>query len=314
MQGRTGNALFEIASGVAIAAHYKLDVCLYNLDHYIESEVLPLLERVPETCSDFVLKRMKFGDKVDISNHCCVFEDFSVSGNEKRMSLMELFGNGLGNGKIYNLVSYLQSWKYLQLAPKMAEIHLKQQVISSARKYLETIVPQNKRVAIHLRLTDASGPQHMYNFPGPEYFQKAMQYFLDKWDRHGSVKFLVFSDNPTWCRKQSLFDGEHISIIDETSVRKNDFTLMSACDGVIQSVGTFGWWAGHFSSQVGGEVVYFKNNFNLKQVKAMGEVVVEEEYFPPNWIGIKAPALDRRGKWVQDMEGDVLPKHLNEKH
>ena len=40
---------------------------------------------------------------------------------------------------------------------------------------------------------------------------------------------------------------------------------MSVCDGVILSVGTFGWWAGYLSSQYGGDVVYFKNNFNMKQ-------------------------------------------------
>ena len=37
---------------------------------------------------------------------------------------------------------------------------------------------------------------------------------------------------------------------------------MSACAGVIQTVGTFGWWAGYFSHQNGGDVVYFKDTFN----------------------------------------------------
>ena len=81
---------------------------------------------------------------------------------------------------------------------------------------------------------------------------------------------------------------------------------MSSCDGVIQSVGTFGWWAGYFSFQGGGEVIYYKNNFNLKRVKEMREVAVEEDYFPPDWIGISAPPLERQGKQVQYLKGDVL--------
>ena len=316
VNGRTGNALFEIASTVAIATNYNLDVCLDNIDHYVASEVLPLLTNVPDICPDHIQERMIMGDKIDIANHCCVFEDFYVSpngkrsANPKRMSLEDLFGKEQeGKGQIYSIHSYLQSWKYLHLAEKKAEVHLKQHFLSSARKYLENIVPDLKRVALHLRVADASGPQHIYNFPGPEYFHAAMQYFFEKW---GSVKFLVFSDNPSWCKKQSLFNSENIYIMDvvkknDTSV-KNDIVLMSACDGVILSVGTFGWWAGYFSSQDGGEVVYFKNNFNSTQVRAMGEVVEEEDYFPQNWNGIIAPALDRHGKLVQDMNGDVLKK------
>ena len=328
INGHLGNALFEIASAVAIAAHYNLSVCLHDhVNHYvvIASDVQSLLANVPEVCPEHIQKRMNMGDQVHIYNHCCVFEDFFVSPYHKgkksflfgryggrtdrtRMSLKDLFPRGQEeDGKIYSLYSFLQSWKYLQLAPKMAEVRLKPGVISNARKYLENIAPNQKRVALHLRVGDASGPNHIYNFPGKEYFHKAMQYFLEKW---GSVKFLVFSDNPTWCKKQSLFASENIYILEggeENAVQK-EFGLMSACDGVILSVGTFGWWAGYFSSQDGGEVVYFKNNFNSVQVRAKGEKVVEEDHFPQNWIGLKAPALDRRGKLVQDIKGDVLPK------
>ena len=85
---------------------------------------------------------------------------------------------------------------------------------------------------------------------------------------------------------------------------------MSACAGVIQSVGTFGWWAGHFSHQNGGNVVYFKNMYNVTQVRGSGERAKDEDYFPPEWIGIVAPPLDRQGKWVQELSGDVLVKGL----
>ena len=83
---------------------------------------------------------------------------------------------------------------------------------------------------------------------------------------------------------------------------------MSACAGVMQTVGTFGWWAGHFSHQNGGDVVYFKDVHNQARVREMGEIVVDEDYFPPKWIGIVAPSLDRHGKWVRELIGDVLAK------
>ena len=53
---------------------------------------------------------------------------------------------------------------------------------------------------------------------------------------------------------------------------------------------------------------YFKDMHNQTQVREMGEVVMDEDYFPPKWIGIVAPSLDRHGKWVRELIGDVLAK------
>ena len=77
---------------------------------------------------------------------------------------------------------------------------------------------------------------------------------------------------------------------------------MSAC--FINSIGTFGWWAGHFSSQNGGE----KNVMNTTK-RIDGRQLKEEDLYPPHWIGLKAPALEHKhifdGKkvLVQDLKG-----------
>ena len=98
---------------------------------------------------------------------------------------------------------------------------------------------------------------------------------------------------------------------DSRAEKNNDFALMSACDGVIHSLGTFGWWAGHFSSQNGGEVVYFKNGINTTNL-IDGLPANEEDLFPPHWVGLKAPALEhtfnRKKVHVQDLKGDVLSR------
>ena len=56
---------------------------------------------------------------------------------------------------------------------------------------------------------------------------------------------------------------------------------MSACAGMIQSLGTFGWWAGYFSHQNGGDLVYFKDTFNQSRVREEGHMAKDEDYFPP---------------------------------
>ena len=192
-----------------------MNACIDNFDNQLDNdtkEALTLFNNIPEYCPGHIKKIFKTGDIIQIANRCCVFEDFNVSSTGTIMSLEELFRQEKNyNQEIYSLQSFLQSWKYLQLAPKTAEVHLKPAIVSNARKTLENFVPNCKKVAIHLRILDASGPEEIYNFPGAEFFCKALQHFFEKWN---CVKFLVFSDKPSWCREQSLFDNEHIIIMD----------------------------------------------------------------------------------------------------
>ena len=61
---------------------------------------------------------------------------------------------------------------------------------------------------------------------------------------------------------------------------------------------------------MGGEVVYFKNGLNYEHCADIGQVCREEDVYPPQWVGISAPALERRSDeiYVEDMKGDVLFK------
>lgn len=164
---QTGNVLFEIASGAAIAEHYKLNMCLDSStkNYHLVKEVAPVLDNVPEACSINIHIQMAMGNKIELFNHCCVFEDFTV---RSQMSLNDLFGKPWNQQEepIYYLRSYLQSWKYLKMGPKESELRLKQWVKSDAREKLENMFPGHKRVAVHLRVKGASDPRHFFNFPG----------------------------------------------------------------------------------------------------------------------------------------------------
>ena len=321
---RTGNNLFQLASGLAIAAHYQFDLCLDRVYPAV-SKIAPLVNMVPKTCSSDIMRRIKEGDVISIYNSCCVFEDFYVQkggkwqGNPEkwtkkiaiRLSLSDLFGHLRGKlGDLYHMRGYRESWRYLDLGPKESRLQLQRPVWLSARERLEHLFPGGKHVAVHLRVGDASSPYFIYNFPGPNYFLDALQYFRRKWEK---VNFLVFCDNPGWCKSQSLFATKDVLIMEQDPNSKvnavnDDLTMMSACDGVITSIGTFGWWAGYFSFQNGGHVVYFKDIYNAKKFEMWGEIGSAEDHFPPEWIGIEAQALDRQGGKVESLKGDVLHK------
>ncbi|ESO08600.1 hypothetical protein HELRODRAFT_110149 [Helobdella robusta] len=60
-----------------------------------------------------------------------------------------------------------------------------------------------------------------------------------------------------------------------------DLAILSACQHVIMTVGTFGWWAGFLS---GGTVVYYKNYPSPNT--EIGSGFLAEDYYPPNWISM----------------------------
>ena len=145
-------------------------------------EMAPLLSKVPKRCPMDIQKLLDSGEKVNLFNRCCVFEDFfTYTGNfswrtwgyfhEKplsqttKMSLDDLFGRPKDtHGNLYHLHCFRQSWKYLELGGGEGVFHLRDQVILEAR---ESLAPSGKRVAIHLRVTDSSKANGEFHFPGP---------------------------------------------------------------------------------------------------------------------------------------------------
>lgn len=101
-------------------------------------------------------------------------------------------------------------------------------------------------VAIHVRragnpyLPDepkyAENPFYV-NLMETDYYQKAMDEFPDD-------KFIVFSDDISWCREQDIFNKCEFS----TELNDvNDMNLMASCKGIIMANSSFSWWASYLS-------------------------------------------------------------------
>ena len=179
-----------------MSGNLKLDACLDSNSQWypMVCQLAPMLNNIPVPCPKNIQKKIAAGDRIDLTNHCCVFEDFTAhfitnpGGNmlskalnlpvrQRTISLEDLFGpEKQQKGDVYYLNSYIQSWRYMRLGPRGTELRLKQQVIMNARKRLEDLAPGSIHVALHLRVMDASGPKHLYNFPGPKYFQGQYHY------------------------------------------------------------------------------------------------------------------------------------------
>jgi len=145
-------------------------------------------------------------------------------------------------------------------------------------------------VAIHVRRGDFLREDKVafgYTVADAAYFQSAMQYFTSKYKRVQFIAIAIEAECQTWT-KRNLFYKEVTSENSDVEVTMTyafnhtygqDMAIMAACDHVIISTGTFGWWGAWLAN---GTTVYYQNwpRWGTK----LRQVFIREDFFPPHWI------------------------------
>lgn len=269
---RLGNQLFDFAAALAVADY---------------TGRRPLLPRgwLDDTF-DVPVKRV---DRDLIGTTLCpcyVFDERSGLQCDVRLfNLRSISATGI------LLNGYFQSFKYF----RRIERHLRRQlkfrgdVRAVADKFLADHRPKEwsdgtyATIGVHARRGDMLRPhlrQYGYTTATKPYFLQALRYFAE---RHRRVHLIVTSDDLTWIK--SVFEDTDDQKVRLTFSTGNpaavDLAILTLCDSLILSTGTFGWWAAWLSN---GTTVYFKdwpqpgsrleNNFR------------KEDFYPSHWIAI----------------------------
>ena len=129
-------------------------------------------------------------------------------------------------------------------------------VIRDVKQYFRDTVPRDWnsssfiRVGIHVRRTDRLSKFRLklgdIIYP-LRYFQHAMAFFREHYE---NIQFVVASDDIAWCK--SHIQGKNIVFTGKSF--GTDLAIMSKCDHMIISGGTFSWWAGWLCT---GTTVYY---------------------------------------------------------
>ena len=98
--------------------------------------------------------------------------------------------------------------------------------------------------------------------------------------RHSDTTFVVFSNDMSWC-KDNIHDNHNKVIFSPYQQPGYDLALMSLCDHMIISVGTFGWWGGWLA---GGDVIYFQGY--PRPGSEIDKYFFKEDFYPPTWTGL----------------------------
>jgi len=151
--------------------------------------------------------------------------------------------------------------------------------LSHAKVYLEPF-QEPVLVGIHVRNYEAS---HLKT-PPPMYYENAMHNFTL---RYPNIRFIVVCEDSVWCTEQPHFNRENVHVAHERQHFAIDMAILSTCDHIVLSVGTFGWWSAYLGpdSRPGGIVVYYEHEFVVGISTNEGRVQLED-YYPPHWVSI----------------------------
>ena len=126
------------------------------------------------------------------------------------------------------------------------EFQFSKDTMKRTQIFFQSIVPQEwnevnfTRVGIHVRRGDRVTERmdsRGFIQPPIEFFYNAMNYFLE---RHERVQFIIASDDIPWCKKH--LKAEHIFYSGQRYTI--DMAIMSSCDHVVITLGSFSWWVG----------------------------------------------------------------------
>ena len=145
-------------------------------------------------------------------------------------------------------------------------------------------------ICVHVRRGDflaKNNIKHGYLVPSKEDILFAMNYTEKKVKKS---LFIVVSNDLKWCKDN--LSGENVYFSNFESANQ-DFVVMSHCDHMIMTVGTFGWWAAWFTAWRGGTVLYYRHQFNKGSY--LFRTCNRHDFLPSDWLAYNKVSITKSG-------------------
>jgi len=144
------------------------------------------------------------------------------------------------------------------------------------------------RIGVHVRAGDirtASLLLYGFTVPGSSYFIQAARYLVA--NLTVPVQFIVATDNLPWTKRNVALEAVFRNRSDASVVYSErngaafDMLLLSSCDALILSTGSYGWWAAWLANKT---TVYYR--YWPRPRSTISTMFTREDYFPPHWVGL----------------------------
>lgn len=253
--GRLGNQMFQFASLKGIARNRGFEYCIpptKNQNEWTDHQLFN-----PFKLNNMNSLNVQF---IDPDRPVVIEDGFSFDENlfDKCPDWISLQG-------------YFQSEKYFKHIRDeiKGDFEFKNEILNPCKEMISQL---SDPISLHIRRTDyITNPNH--TSLGLDYYEKA----LCEVDKDSVV--LIFSDDPEWCNKQSLFSDDRF-LIAEGNSNYVDLCLMTLCDTHIIANSSFSWWGAWLSNSK--EVIapsgWFAGSDN--------EHLDTKDLIPENWMVI----------------------------
>ena len=272
---RTGNHLFMLAAMIDIARKTGRRIVMprygWRLDDVFDFYSSDLIGRVDDVCEEL-------GSCTELRNphygyDRCLDERWYVENLEQVEGTLLMCG--LAQTYQYSVNETEQALRdVLKFYPSTSD--KADEILSS---------PPSKdgatyfRVGVHVRRGDfLEKPQIDYGITTADvsYYKKAFRYFTSS---HEHVWFIIVSDDIPWAMENLPRTADEVVVTYSNQTLDVDLAILSKCDAVIMSTGTFGWWGAWLANKT---TIYYKNY--PKPDSVLSNVLKGSSYYPPHWI------------------------------
>lgn len=212
--GHLGNQMFQYASLKGISHKNNTDFCIPHKEDF--GKYYPV-KSILDNCFNIECNR-------GISHF--------TSMMEPKFCFDETFFN---IDKDLDIFGYFQSEKYFKHIEEdiRKDFTFLPDIYDLSRDFFESL-DEVDILSLHIRRCDyTSNPNHPVQ--SLEYYESALKYFPK------DITVLIFSDDPNWCKDQSLFSDDRF-LISEGNDCYSDLCLMSMCKYHIIANSSFSWW------------------------------------------------------------------------
>jgi len=252
LMGGLCNAMFQISTAYSISLRDNKEfICNYSEN--------PELQKLYNRYTDNIFRKIIFTDKSPS------FVSFFENGTEyNEIPKID------DNLKIFGFFGSEKYFKYYRNEIlDLYEIDIKtNELLHDKYSYL---INHPNTSSIHVRRGDYLNLQDYHKV-------QDINYFIDAYNEMGNdKKYLIFSDDIEWCKKN--FDFIKDKVIIEGNTDYQDLYLMSLCKNNIIYNSTFSWWGAWLNKNNNKKVIAPKNWFGPKYSH-----LVIDDVFCEGWL------------------------------
>jgi hypothetical protein len=268
--GRLGNQMFQFASTIGISkkigteAKFPLENCFINQQ---TGPFDPSLGRNIDV-------------KCELANCFEIPDDFFIPARHIRTDFVYRENDFRFEERAFKVPEYTAVAGYFQTEKYFSHCReeirsifkFKNEVLTNAKTFLESIKSRgNEIVSVHVRRGDyTQSPNH---HPPCE-----LEYYNRAFEQMGkNYTFLVFSDDPAWCKNNLI--GENLAFSNLSS-HFEEICCMSLCDHHIMANSSFSWWGAWLNRSESKRVIAPQRWFGPALIKDTSDIYCD------SWIKI----------------------------